>query len=84
MAGKQPYQNEPQIINAIFPSWDYWTRDNRRYPETKEAMAVLEEVLARNPMHPGAIHLYIHVVEYARPQPSKHGLRKRGGTRMRT
>ena len=48
--------------------WDYWTRDMQPYPETVEVMKVLESVLARNPNHPGAIHLYIHTVELARPQ----------------
>jgi tetratricopeptide (TPR) repeat protein len=48
--------------------WDYWTRDYRPYPETIEVMQVLEAVLARNPNHPGAIHLYIHTVELARPE----------------
>ena len=48
--------------------WNYWTRDMQPYPETVEVMKVLESVLARNPNHPGAIHLYIHTVELARPQ----------------
>ena len=48
--------------------WNYWTRDHRPYPETIEVMRVLEAVLARNPNHPGAIHLYIHTVELARPE----------------
>jgi hypothetical protein len=29
---------------------------------------VLESVLARHPSHPGALHLYIHAVEYGRPE----------------
>ena len=48
--------------------WNYWTRDMQPYPETAEVLNVLESVLARNPNHPGAIHLYIHSVELARPQ----------------
>ena len=48
--------------------WNYWTRDMRSYPETEQVLSVLESVLARNPNHPGAIHLYIHSVEYARPE----------------
>ena len=48
--------------------WNYWTRDMQPYPETKEVMRVLESVLANNPNHPGAIHLYIHTVELARPE----------------
>ena len=48
--------------------WDYWSRDFQPYPNTLEVKRVLESVLKRNPNHPGAIHLYIHLVEYARPQ----------------
>jgi tetratricopeptide (TPR) repeat protein len=48
--------------------WNYWTRDMQPYPETVEILRVLESVLARNPNHPGAIHLYIHSVELARPE----------------
>ena len=48
--------------------WNYWTRDMKPYPETVEVLEVLESVLARNPNHPGAIHLYIHAVELARPE----------------
>jgi hypothetical protein len=48
--------------------WDYWMRDMKPYPETLEIMRVLESVLARNPNHPGAIHLYIHTVEVGRPE----------------
>jgi tetratricopeptide (TPR) repeat protein len=48
--------------------WNYWTRDMQPYPETLEILRVLESVLARNPNHPGAIHLYIHTVELGRPE----------------
>ncbi|MBW2410494.1 MAG: hypothetical protein JRF72_11900 [Deltaproteobacteria bacterium] len=53
--------------------WNYWTRDMQPYPETQEVLKVLESVLARNPNHPGAIHLYIHTVEYARPALAEAG-----------
>jgi hypothetical protein len=53
--------------------WNYWTRDMQPYPETKEVMRVLESVLARNPDHAGAIHLYIHTVEYACPELAEAG-----------
>jgi len=48
--------------------WNYWTRDMQPYPETVEILQVLESVMARNPNHPGAIHLYIHTVELGRPE----------------
>lgn len=43
--------------------WDYYDADGRAKPRTDDVVAVLEGVLARNPDHPGAIHLYIHIVE---------------------
>jgi tetratricopeptide (TPR) repeat protein len=53
--------------------WNYWTRDMKPYPETDEVLRVLEAVLAGNPNHPGAIHLYIHTVELARPELAEAG-----------
>jgi tetratricopeptide (TPR) repeat protein len=53
--------------------WNYWTRDMQPYPETAIILSVLESVMARNPNHPGAIHLYIHSVEYARPELAEAG-----------
>jgi tetratricopeptide (TPR) repeat protein len=53
--------------------WSYWTRDGKPYPDTIEMMNVLENVITQNPNHPGAIHLYIHVVEYARPELAEAG-----------
>jgi tetratricopeptide (TPR) repeat protein len=44
--------------------WDYWESDGRT-PKGRvaEAVAAIEGVLAANPDHPGAIHLYIHLTE---------------------
>jgi hypothetical protein len=44
--------------------WDYWEAGGAK-PKGRgaELLAALEKVLARNPQHPGAIHLYIHAVE---------------------
>jgi len=53
--------------------WNYWTRDMQPNPETEEILRVLESVLASNPNHPGAIHLYIHSVELARPELAEAG-----------
>ena len=43
--------------------WDYWLPDGEPKPATRETIAVLERVLAAHPNHPGANHLYIHIVE---------------------
>jgi tetratricopeptide (TPR) repeat protein len=44
--------------------WDYWEADGQT-PKGKiaEAIKTAEKVLAVNPHHPGAIHLYIHLTE---------------------
>jgi len=46
--------------------WDLWRADGTPQPGTEEIVQALERVLARNPDHPGAIHLYIHAVEASR------------------
>jgi tetratricopeptide (TPR) repeat protein len=51
--------------------WDYWTRDARPKGNTLEIIALLEAVLARNPDHPGANHLYIHMMEAWRPEQAE-------------
>jgi tetratricopeptide (TPR) repeat protein len=44
--------------------WDYWQPDKRTAkPETVDAIRAIEKVMARYPEHPGANHLYIHLVE---------------------
>lgn len=48
--------------------WDYWLQDGSPKPVTREIMATLERIMELDPEHPGANHLYIHVVEAARPE----------------
>ena len=48
--------------------WDYWDEQGKPKPEGAEIMATLEAVLAKDPNHPGANHLYIHAVEKERPE----------------
>jgi len=43
--------------------WGYWTRDGTPYERTAEIVALTEQIIARNPQHPGALHLYIHLME---------------------
>jgi tetratricopeptide (TPR) repeat protein len=43
--------------------WEYYEADGTPKRETIEVIDALEFVLAKNPEHPGAIHLYIHAVE---------------------
>jgi tetratricopeptide (TPR) repeat protein len=48
--------------------WDYWREDGKPKPETVEIMETLETVMDSDPNHPGANHLYIHIVEAQRPE----------------
>jgi tetratricopeptide (TPR) repeat protein len=50
--------------------WNLWAPDGSPYPGTEELVQTLERVMARNPNHPGALHLYIHAVE-ASAQPGR-------------
>jgi tetratricopeptide (TPR) repeat protein len=43
--------------------WNLWTPTGAPQPGTEEIVQTLERVLAKNPNHPGALHLYIHAVE---------------------
>ena len=43
--------------------WGYWTRDGTPYDRTTEIVGLTEKVMAKNPNHPGALHLYIHLME---------------------
>jgi tetratricopeptide (TPR) repeat protein len=44
--------------------WDYWQADAKTPKgHAGEIVATLEQVMARAPDHPGALHLYIHAVE---------------------
>lgn len=46
--------------------WDYWLRDGRAHGGTNEVIKALDGVIAENPQHPGALHLYIHLWEGSR------------------
>lgn len=50
--------------------WDYWLDPENPKPNTVEVIDALEGILARNPRHPMALHLYIHAVE-ASSQPGR-------------
>jgi tetratricopeptide (TPR) repeat protein len=50
--------------------WDYWTVDKKPQPRLGDAVRLVETVYARNPDHPQAAHLYIHLMENG-PDPKK-------------
>jgi tetratricopeptide (TPR) repeat protein len=48
--------------------WSYWMPDGTPYEGTREIVALTESVIAENPQHPLALHLYIHLMESYAPE----------------
>ena len=69
-AAHERFPDDPEIAVLYADSvmntspWDYWDTDGAT-PKGRigEAIAAIEGVLAENPSHVGAIHLYIHLTE---------------------
>ena len=65
----QRFPDDPDIAMLYVESmmdlrpWGYWMLDGQPYEGTAEIVALTEEVLRRNPKHPGALHMYIHLIE---------------------
>ena len=71
---KHPEDLEAQVLYAeslmdLHP-WDFWNKEGEAKPWTPKIMALLERIIEKNPDHPMANHLYIHVSE-ASPNPEK-------------
>jgi pimeloyl-ACP methyl ester carboxylesterase/tetratricopeptide (TPR) repeat protein len=43
--------------------WGYWMPDGQPHDGTREIVALTEQVLAKHPKHPGALHMLIHLLE---------------------
>lgn len=50
--------------------WDYWKHNGEAQPWTPNIIKVIEKTLSSHPIHPGANHYYIHMVE-ASPNPAR-------------
>ncbi len=65
----QKYPNDPDIATVYGESymnttrWDYWNEDGTPKPGTADAKAAFEAAMAVSHDHPGANHLYIHLME---------------------
>lgn len=47
--------------------WDYWDEAGKPRARIGEAVALIEAVMRRNPAHPQASHLYVHLLEKLEP-----------------
>lgn len=73
-AGAHPAHDDLALLAAEAAMdtrpWDYWQTDRTPNPRIGEAVQLVEGVLARDPDHPQAAHLYIHLMENG-PDPKK-------------
>jgi tetratricopeptide (TPR) repeat protein len=73
-AGRYPDDLDAAMFYAeslmIPVRWQWWKPDGTPSAGMAEAVQVLERVLRRNPVHPGANHFYIHAVEMS-PTPER-------------
>lgn len=70
-AGELAAQRPDDLDAAVFHAealmdlqpWDYYDAELNPKGATAQIVQVLESVIARNPDHAGALHLYVHAVE---------------------
>ena len=71
-AMRQLHQKYPDDLDAAMlyvesvmdlRPWGYWQRDGAPHEYTADIVGLTERVIARNPKHPGAVHMYIHLME---------------------
>ncbi|MFN6934889.1 MAG: hypothetical protein ACK4NZ_07035 [Tsuneonella sp.] len=68
LAGSHPDNDDIAVLAAEAAMnttpWNYWEADRANpRPRIGEAVRLIETVVARNPEHPQASHLYIHLME---------------------
>ncbi len=59
--------------------WAYWNDDGTPKEITPTLVEALETVLAADPEHPGAAHLYIHAMEQFTPNKAEEAADRLGG-----
>ena len=59
--------------------WAYWDSDGAPKGNTAALVEALEHVLATDPNHPGAAHLYIHAMEQFTPKKAEAAADRLGG-----
>lgn len=74
IAARNPESDDLAILAAESAMntapWAYWDLETGEpAPRIAEAVALVEKVMERNPSHPQASHLYIHLLEL--PQPKR-------------
>lgn len=67
LVGKRPEDSDAAVMLAEalmdLQPWDYYDEKLQPKGHTAEVVRTLETVMARDPDHAGALHLYVHAVE---------------------
>jgi tetratricopeptide (TPR) repeat protein len=70
---QQQFPEDPDITMFYVESvmdlrpWGYWMGDGLPHEGIAEIVALTESVMAKHPKHPGALHMYIHLMEAYSP-----------------
>ncbi|HZY80807.1 MAG TPA: tetratricopeptide repeat protein [Cyclobacteriaceae bacterium] len=76
LSKKYPADPEALVLyaDAIMTSmpWDYWNKDGSPKNLTSSARVALESAIKKYPRHPGAHHMYIHLVEASNKPGDAH------------
>ncbi len=51
--------------------WGYWMPDGTPHEGIAEVVALTEDVMRRNPKHPAALHMYVHLMEAHHPDKAE-------------
>ena len=75
VARRFPASNDVAVLAAESAmnttAWDYWDAETQQArPQIATAIGLIEQVMANDPTHPQASHLYIHLMENS-PDPTK-------------
>lgn len=69
LAAHEKYPLDPDVAvlaaesMMLLQPWSYWSLEGEPQERTLQFKEIVEGVLDRDPYHPGACHLYIHIME---------------------
>lgn len=69
-----PHDVDAKVLYAAalfdVTEWNFWNKQHQANPYTLEIIKTLKEAMDTNKEHPGANHLYVHIIEFS-PYPKR-------------
>lgn len=71
------FPGDPDIATLYVESmmdlrpWAYWMPDGTPYEGTRDIVDLTESIIRSHPKHPGALHLYVHLMEPTAPRKAE-------------